>query len=128
MRATATATPIRTAVAAEVKAKAPAAPEANARAMSINPTLVRDDISRKEGSTGSMSPRAKDIIMAMKIPNEMVFRALFASCRSPRAVAKDRETLGVSMGAITIAPIITATLLLITPIAATIEESTIIDM
>lgn len=60
------------------------------------------------------------------MPVMMVLRAFLAIGKSPSAVAKDRETLGVSIGAITIAPIITATLLFRTPIAATIEERIII--
>src|SRR5690606_33488169 len=102
--------------------RAPAAPEANAKTMSISPTLVRDDISRKDGSTGKKMPIIRDKKTAMEIPMTMVLSELLAIARSPRVVARERETFGVSMGAITMAPIITATLLLRTPIAATIEE------
>ncbi len=61
----ATATRISTAGAEDVKDKAPAAPEANAKTISINPTLVLDDISCKEGSTGNSKPKAVDRTMTI---------------------------------------------------------------
>jgi hypothetical protein len=111
----------------EVKERAPAAPEANAKTMYIRPTLVRDDISRKDGSTGKKMPIVRDRKTAKEMPMTMVLSELLAMARSPKVVARDKEIFGVSMGAITMATIITATLLLRTPIAATIEERIIIE-
>ena len=68
----------------EVKARAPAAPEANAKTMYIRPTLVRDDISRKDGSTGKKMPIVRDRKTAMKMPMTIVLSELLAMTRSPR--------------------------------------------
>jgi len=58
----------------------------------------------------------------------LVFKDSKANFISPSVVAREKETLGPNNGAITIAPITIATLLLKIPIAATIAERTTVTV
>ncbi len=61
-------------------------------------------------------------IKVMMMPVKRVLRALIASSLSARHVAKARATFGPRKGAMTMAPMITATLFCNKPMAATMVE------
>ncbi len=104
---------------------APIIPDESARVTLPNPTLVLSSSSGTVGSTGKSIPITNATIRAVNIPTIEVFKASFSSLESPNTFPRAQATLGPNMGATTMAPIITATLLFIIPMAATNAERTI---
>ena len=107
-----------------VKASAPALPAARASATSAMPTVVRDAISCAAGFTVTSSPITTDSPKATVMPSAPARRAVRASGASASVVASESATFGPSSGAMTMAPMTTATLSCRMPIAATIAERT----
>ncbi|OPX65100.1 MAG: hypothetical protein A4E30_00402 [Methanomassiliicoccales archaeon PtaB.Bin215] len=71
------------------------------------------------GSTSKSMPITSERPRARSTPEARVTPDLFRSLLSPRVVARDIAMLGPSRGAMTMAPITTATLSLSRPMAAT---------
>ncbi len=69
-----------------------------------------------------MAPIKKDTATAIKNPVMFAFNDFLNKTLSPRVVASDRATFGPIKGAITIAPIITATLFLRIAVEATMDD------
>jgi hypothetical protein len=88
-----------------------AAPDAKATVMSPSPTPLRDAISGVAGSTCSSTPMITDSTIVIAIPVRAVRSARRSRVRSPRVVASASAMFGPSKGAITIAPMMIATLL-----------------
>jgi len=74
-------------------------------------------------STSTMYPRNVAIASAAKMPRRLAFIARLARSMSPMVVAKERATFGPRSGAMTMAPIMIATLPRRIPIAATTVDS-----
>ena len=70
-------------------------------------------------------PTIIENIRAIKLPAILDLIEFFSRSRSPSVVARAKATLGPKRGAITMAPIITATLSFSIPIDATIDETII---
>ena len=109
--ATATITPIRVVETPVVNASAPAQPDANATATSPSPTPLREATSGVAGFRCSGTPMITDRAIAKAIPAMAVRSARRSNDTSPNVVPSDNAMFGPSKGAITIAPMMMATLL-----------------
>jgi len=115
-RATATITPISALGSPIVKESAPALPDARASTTSPMPTWVLENSSGILGLTLNNIPTIIENIRAIKLPAILDLIEFFSRSRSPSVVARAKATFGPKRGAITIAPIITATLSFSIPI------------
>ena len=122
MSATATITPMTAPDSPWVNASAPAAPAASARTMSAGPTFVRAAMAGTVISTSNSKPTATAQGKATAIPVMFVTTARRNRAKSPNVVASDMATFGPNRGAMTIAPMMTATSSLSSPTAATTAE------
>ena len=119
-------TPTRVLDSWVVRARAPAKPEARARMKPPCPTLVRVIMAGTVGSTSINMPIITEMRKEITIPTALVFRAMKTNLLSPMVSPKDRPIPGPIRGAMIMAAMITATLLLITPTVAIKLESTTI--
>ena len=94
--------------------------------MSPSPTRVRAATSGKAGSTGNSMPMMTDNAIAVPIPARPVRSARRTRGKSPNVVPSANAMFGPSNGAITIAPMMMATLLCCRPMAATMVDNTAI--
>ncbi len=106
-----------------VKDSAPALPEARARTISPIPTLVLDCSSGISGLTLNKIPTNMEKTRATDMPAMLDLIEFFRRSRSPSVLARASATLGPKRGAITMAPMITATLFFSIPIDATVEDT-----
>jgi len=117
--ATATMTPTRAEDSRPATASAPAQPAASPRAMSDGATSERDAIWPESKEIGSTMPISTASARATPMATKPVFNARRNSFVSPIALANASAMFGPSRGAITMAPMTTATLSRHIPMAAT---------
>ena len=127
-RATATMTPTRTLDRPVVSERAAAAPEASASKAESRPTSVRASNSRLRTVNGQSAPMAIASSTASAMPTTRVTRDRRIRSTSPSAVPRPKARFGPSSGAMTIAPITTATLSSTSPMAATMVDRVISTM
>lgn len=106
-----------------VKAREPATPEAKARTTLPTAKSLLMDMEGILGSTGTKNPIIKAMINPINIPRALKYMDFRARSLSDSTVERANPTLGLSIGAMIMAPIITATLSFKAPMAATREAS-----
>ena len=116
-------TPTSTLGSPVVRESAAAAPEASANATESRPACVRARSSGLDSSDGQKPPITTERDTASAMPTRRVFADSRINGISPKAVPSPNARFGPSSGAITIAPITTATLFSIRPMAATTVDS-----
>ena len=121
-KATATITPTSTLARPVVSEITAAAPEAKARTTESKPTSVRAINSWLETLSGQKMPIKMENNRAIASPAKVALIAFHIKGISPKAAPSARAILGPKSGAMTMAPITTATLSSNKPMATTTVE------